>query len=131
CINRYIRKDGTSSSLVNCAMDDDDWKAIELVAKWLNVFRQATVQMSTTKKPMLSATHAVFRGLQAEIKRYIATLPGGVEDDLRDGLVDAHLKLSEYFHKCDKSQYTLWACRMFLFLFLTSNVQRADVCLQS
>jgi hypothetical protein len=110
----YVRKDcavGGSGALRNYIMDDDDWKAIELVASWLKIFRHATVQMSTTKKPMLSTTHAVFRGLQAELKNTIANLPVEIDLSLRGGLVDAHWKLSEYFYKFDQSEYCSWACR--------------------
>ena len=41
-----------------------DWVAIGLVAKWLKSFQSAMTQMSTTKCPMLSWTHAIFQGLQ-------------------------------------------------------------------
>ncbi|KAG2078425.1 hypothetical protein BDR04DRAFT_1086741 [Suillus decipiens] len=48
-------------------LSDADWAGIELVTKWLKAFRSATTQMSTTKCPMLSTTHAIFRGLQESI----------------------------------------------------------------
>ena len=40
-------------------LQDEDWEAIALVASWLKSFRSATTQMSTTKRPMLSWTHAI------------------------------------------------------------------------
>jgi hypothetical protein len=45
-------------------LQDEDWEAIALVAQWLKSFRSATTQMSTTKRPMLSSTQAIFQGLQ-------------------------------------------------------------------
>ncbi|KAJ6526107.1 hypothetical protein B0H19DRAFT_858704, partial [Mycena capillaripes] len=82
-----------------------DWAALKLVTDWLMVFRAATTQMSATKQPMLSSTHAIFLGLQKELKRAIAALPSTADPVLRQGLVDAHLKLSDYFTKFDQSRY--------------------------
>ncbi|KAF7349017.1 Transposase-like protein [Mycena venus] len=72
--------------------------------------------MSATKKPMLSQTHAIFRTLQSAVKSNICNLPvpinptqGAAQKKLRDGLVQAHLKLSEYFSRFDTSPYYLWA----------------------
>ena len=45
-------------------LQDKDWVAIALVAKWLKLFQSAMTQMSTIKCPMLSWTHAIFQGLQ-------------------------------------------------------------------
>ncbi|KAJ7938837.1 hypothetical protein B0H13DRAFT_1851417 [Mycena leptocephala] len=45
-------------------LDVNDWESIVLVTGWLKSFRTATTLMSTTKRPMLSYTHAIFRGLQ-------------------------------------------------------------------
>jgi hypothetical protein len=92
-------------------LEDSEWAALAMVASWLKMFREATVLMSTTKRPMLSSTHAIFRGLQAHIQDIITDLPSDVELELRDGLVASHLKLSEYFAKFDESAYCLWACR--------------------
>ena len=39
----------------------EDWDAISMVTSWLKSFRSTTTQMLTTKVPMLSATHAIFR----------------------------------------------------------------------
>jgi hypothetical protein len=45
-----------------------DWESIKLVTSWLKSFRAATTEMSATKVPILSTTHAIFRGLQDDIK---------------------------------------------------------------
>ena len=45
-------------------LQDEDWVSITLVAKWLKSFQSAMTQISTTKCPMLSWTHAIFQGLQ-------------------------------------------------------------------
>jgi hypothetical protein len=87
-----------------------DWAAIQLVSNWLKTFRLATTEMSTTKKPMLSSTRDTFVTLQSDLKNIIKDLPASVDPELLDGLMNAHLKLSQYFAKCDVSPYGLWAC---------------------
>ncbi|KAJ6522517.1 hypothetical protein DFH09DRAFT_1191379 [Mycena vulgaris] len=49
-------------------MSDGDWDAIKLVLEWLVLPKGAMVKTSTTKKPMLSQTHAIFRTLQSAVK---------------------------------------------------------------
>ena len=49
----------------------EEWQAIELVATWLKSFQAATTQMSMTRTPMLSTTHAVFHSLQDELREII------------------------------------------------------------
>lgn len=105
-ITNYVAKD---RDLRKFELLPEDWKNIELVCEWLKVFRSATTQMSTTSKPMLSSTSAIFRGLQDRVKEAIRMLPADVDTRLRKGLVDAHLKLSEYYHRFDQSCYFTWA----------------------
>ena len=70
------------------------------------------MEMSTTKSPMLSTTHAIFRGLQDEIKGILRSLPNLVSPNLKCGLTDAHCKLSDYYYKYDKSPFYIWAACM-------------------
>lgn len=72
--------------------------------------------MSATKKPMLSTTHAIFRGLQDNLRHILKELPNSVPPELKAGLTDAHRKLSDYYHKFDESPYYTWAAREFLLL---------------
>ena len=62
---------------------------------------------------MLSSTHAVFLVLQD----IIATLPSNsaADNTLKEGLLAAHHKLSDYFHKFDQSRYYLWAAHAYAF----------------
>jgi hypothetical protein len=101
-------------------MSDEDWNAIKLVSEWLGLFKRATAKMSTTKKPMLSQTRTIFRTLQSAVKSSICNLPapinstvthGAAQRKLQNGLVQAHLKLSEYFSRFETSPYYLWAAR--------------------
>ena len=55
--------------------------------------------MSTTRTPILSTTHAVFRGLQDELCEIIRDLPDSVPPSLKQGLTDAYRKLSDYYYK--------------------------------
>jgi hypothetical protein len=68
--------------------------------------------MSTTKVPMLSTTHAIFRGLQEDIKEILRNLPTSVSPGIKQGLIDAHTKLSDYYHKYDESPFYTWAACM-------------------
>ncbi|CAK5270384.1 unnamed protein product [Mycena citricolor] len=90
-------------------LTDDDWAAIKLVCEWLELFREATTEMSTTKSPMISTVHSVFRGLQFDIKSHIADLPDDTISEIKQALVNSHMKLSEYFSKFDVSPYYMWA----------------------
>ena len=92
-------------------LTDSDWDAIILVAGWLKSFRTATTLMSTTKRPMLSFTHAIFRGLQEDLRASLKQLPFSTPSVLRNGLLEAHLKLSDYYYKMDQSPYYTWAAR--------------------
>jgi hypothetical protein len=96
-------------------LSDDEWNAITLVMNWLKSFRSATTQMSATKIPMLSTTHAIFRGLQSDLQDILCSLPDTAAPELIKGLTDAHLKLSDYYFKFDESPYYLWSARKFFF----------------
>ncbi|KAJ6543524.1 hypothetical protein DFH09DRAFT_928427, partial [Mycena vulgaris] len=84
---------------------DNDWDAIILVTGWLKLFRTATALMSTTKRPMLSYTHTIFGGLQEDLRTSVMQLPISSRSVLRNGLIEAHRKLSDYYHKLDQSPY--------------------------
>ncbi|KAG6875145.1 hypothetical protein C0992_004996, partial [Termitomyces sp. T32_za158] len=58
---------------------------------------------------MLSTTHAIFRGLQEEIKLILSSLPSSAPPQLKAGLINAHMKLSEYYYKYDESPFYTWA----------------------
>ncbi|KAJ6533326.1 hypothetical protein DFH09DRAFT_932793, partial [Mycena vulgaris] len=94
-----------------------EWEALHMVSQWLKVFRSATTQMSATKQPMLSSTHAIFRGLQQHLKTTLTELPASADPALRAGLVEAHRKLSDYFTKFDASRYCTWAACSSINLF--------------
>lgn len=100
-------------SLRALELSEDEWKAITQVQDWLGLFRTATTQMSTTKQPMLSSALAIFRGLQDHLRDILRDLPDGSPAQLRQGLVDAHEKLSEYFYHIDESPFYTWASCMF------------------
>jgi hypothetical protein len=67
--------------------------------------------MSATKQATLSSTHAIFRGLQEQLREDIATLPRTAPARLRTALANAHRKLSDYYYKFDQSPYYMWASR--------------------
>lgn len=90
-------------------MHADDWDAIALVAQWLKSFRSATTQMSTTKRPMLSSAHAIYRGLQESLCESLRKLPNNTPSKLKLGLTKAHRKLSDYYNKIDDSPYYIWS----------------------
>lgn len=107
---------GKHRDLRHLDLTDIDWDAISLVAGWLKDFRTATTLMSTTKCPVLSYTRTIFRGLQEDLRLAIHDLPLSTPSALRSGLIEAHRKLSDYYHKSDESPYYTWAARTCLSL---------------
>jgi hypothetical protein len=66
--------------------------------------------MSTTKgMSRLSTTHAIFRGLQKHLTDIIRFLPASVSPNIKQGLLDAHRKLSDYYYKYDQSPFYTWS----------------------
>jgi hypothetical protein len=118
-VGRALDYRGTIDSFVSRNKDlhalelsNADWESIKLVASWLKSFRSATTEMSTTKLPMLSTTHAIFRGLQDDIKGILRNLPNSVSPRIKLGLTDAYRKLSDYYYQYDASPFYTWAACM-------------------
>ncbi len=109
-VDRYV---ASNSDLSKYKLTTHDWDAITMVTDWLKQFRHATTEMSTTKKPMLSTTHATFRGLQRHLKQVLAGLPGQTPPEIKKGLTDAHRKLSDYYYKFDASPFYIWSARTY------------------
>jgi hypothetical protein len=101
-------------------LSENEWEDIILVTGWLKSFRSATTQMSTTKCSMLSNTHAIFQGLQDQLKAILSDLPSWTSPQLILGLTDAHTKLSDYYYKFDESPLYTWAAHMFSIHHITS-----------
>jgi hypothetical protein len=96
-------------------LSEADWTLIDLVFSWLKFFCSATTQMSATKVPMLSTTHTIFQGLQGDIKGILCSLSTMGSPHIKHGLIDVHMKLSDYYHKYDKSPFYTWAaCMLFI-----------------
>ena len=96
----------------------DEWVTITQVADWLGAFRSATTQMSTSKQPMLSTTHAIFRGLQEHVQQIYHDLLMSTSARIKAGLLEAHRKLSDYYYKYDQSPFYTWAAHMFSALLI-------------
>jgi hypothetical protein len=105
-IDDFVAK---TRDLRHLELSADDWDVKTLVARWLKTFRSATTQMSSTKRPMLSSTHAIFHGLQESIRGFIKDLPHDTPPHLHVALLNAHRKLSDYYYKFDESPYYVWA----------------------
>jgi hypothetical protein len=84
------------------------------VASWLKSFQSTTTEMSATSVLMLSTTHAIFRGLQDDIKNILCDLPNSVSPKIKLSLTDAHHKLSDYYYQFDASPFYTWAARMWI-----------------
>jgi hypothetical protein len=102
-----------NKDLWNLDLSDTEWLSITLVTCWLKEFRDATAEMSSTHLPMLSHTHGIFRGLQTHLRTALAELPSDTDPKVKDGIIQAHLKLSEYYERFDRSPFYLWAARKF------------------
>jgi hypothetical protein len=105
-IDRYVAQD---RDLWSAELLPTEWDAIRLVMKWLKTFHSATTQMSATKHSTLSFTHAIFRGLQDSVKASLHSLPHGSSPELREAVLKAHCKLSDYYFKFDQSPFYVWA----------------------
>lgn len=102
------------SDLAQYELTTLDWQAVEIVARWLHLFREATTQMSATHSPTLSVCHSILRSLQDNVKDQLKRLPDTAPTELRTGLLEAHQKLSEYHLKIvEESPFYLWACSEF------------------
>ncbi len=97
-------------------LSNTNWESIKLVVSWLKSFRLATTEMSTTKSPMLSMTHAIFQGLQDDIKGILHSLPNSVSPRIKLGLTDVHRKLSNYYYQYNASPFYTWAACMWDFI---------------
>lgn len=118
-IDNFVAKMKNWDVRDSLALSETDWDSIILVAGWLKSFRTATTLMSTTKRPMLSYTHTIFLGLQDDLRKTIRQLPTSTPSVLRNGLLDAHRKLSDYYYKFDQSPYYTWAACTLIFSFLS------------
>ncbi|KAK0244816.1 hypothetical protein EDD85DRAFT_760491, partial [Armillaria nabsnona] len=88
----------------------NDWDAIAMVIDWLKHFCAVAVEMSVTKKPILSTVHAVFRGLQHYLKGILTGLPDHTLPEIKKGLLKAYQKLSNSYYKFNESSpYYTWA----------------------
>ena len=105
-INSYVTRNKEVHAF---ELSNADWESIKMVTSWLKSFRVATTEMSATKTPMLSTTHAIFRGLQDDIKNILRSLPNTVSPNIILGLTDAHRKLSDYYYEFDASPFYTWA----------------------
>jgi hypothetical protein len=102
----YVR---VNDNLRHLTLAAEDWAAIEIVAEWLQLFRTATTLMLSSKDTTILWVHICFTCLQDHIRRKLAGLGSGVPQQLKHGLVEAHMKLGEYMKLLDSSPYYLWA----------------------
>ena len=117
-----------NEDLSNLVLTEAEWELITQVAGWLKAFQSATTQMSTTKQPMLSTAHAIFRGLQDEVHHTLHSLPDSTSPMIKAGLLAAHQKLSMYYHRFDLSPFYIWAaCESLLPFHLGLNI---NLCLK-
>jgi hypothetical protein len=107
---------GHHCNLQALELDADDWEAISQVAEWLKAFCSVTTQMSKMKEPMLSTVYAIFCDLQEHVASLLHKLPDTAPSELRDRLVEAHTKLSDYYFHSDESPYYTWAACEYKFL---------------
>ncbi|KAH9915973.1 uncharacterized protein BXZ73DRAFT_22372, partial [Epithele typhae] len=84
-----------------------EWTAIRLVEEWLRLFRAATTIMSSTNAITLSSVQGVFRDLQDHVLLAFKSLPDTAPPSLKQGLLNAHRKLSDYFNQTDSSPFYL------------------------
>ena len=67
---------------------------------------------------MLSTAHAIFHGLQDDVRDTFRCLPDSTSLMIKDGLLAAHQKLSEYYYRFDLSPFYIWAGRKLYTFFI-------------
>ena len=65
---------------------------------------------------MLLTMHAIFQGLQDDIKGILHSLPDAVSPKIKVGLTNAHCKLSDYYYQYDASPFYTWVACMWGFI---------------
>ncbi|KAJ6583753.1 hypothetical protein B0H10DRAFT_1688795, partial [Mycena sp. CBHHK59/15] len=93
-------------------LSTDEWSVLNELSKFRLRNGAACLRLldpDATKRPVLSFTHTVFRGLQEDLRKSIHELPLSTPSALRNGLIEAHRKLSDYYHKSDDSPFYTWA----------------------
>jgi hypothetical protein len=92
-------------------MDTEEWKALEMIVKWLTPFREATKVMSATSVPTISKVYVYFVTLQDCLRSMLRRDPDTPEY-LKTGLRDAHKKLGVYLSHLHETPFYLRATRM-------------------
>ncbi|KAG2084031.1 uncharacterized protein F5147DRAFT_589650, partial [Suillus discolor] len=109
-IDDFVAK---TRDLCRYELTPEDWSVIQLVSHWLKAFCSATTQRSTTKCSMLSSTQAIFRGLQESLQDSLCELPDNMPPRLKESLIKAHWKLSDYYTKFDELPLYIWlSCKL-------------------
>ncbi|PPQ82480.1 hypothetical protein CVT26_012859, partial [Gymnopilus dilepis] len=105
---------------------------LKLLHKLLDDSQLPTTQMSATHTPMFSTTHAIFRGLQEELRDILRALPPSTSPRLIQALTDAHGKLGEYYHNLiTESPYYLWSSHPHISYLVLEDEFRDDASLSS
>lgn len=108
-----------------------EWDAIARIAEWLDSFREATTLMSMTKGLTLSSVLSIFRDLQDDIREAYCELPISAPPVLKQGLLNAHRKLSDYHYLTDATPYYIWASRKPPFYLFVHKYQETECIHQS
>jgi hypothetical protein len=90
-------------------LTDLEWRAIETVTSWLELYRIATSYMSSTKQTTLSSVYSILTALQDDLRVQLHRYDDSLPVQLSLGLQNALSKLSMYFSKTDVSPYYLWS----------------------
>ncbi|CAA7270448.1 unnamed protein product [Cyclocybe aegerita] len=87
-LNNFVAK---TCQLRPYELTDQDWTSVKMVMDWLHIFKDATQQMLD------------------KLKTILHSLPANVPTNVKNGLVRAHQKLSDYYFKFDQSPHVCWA----------------------
>jgi hypothetical protein len=99
-------------TLNSCRLTSDDWAAIRVVCSWLRPFRDATLKMSKTERPMLSHPQLTLKSLSNHIQDVKSKLPNKGSRAIREALTCSGQKLGSYLAKTYQSRDYAWAaCR--------------------
>ncbi|CAA7257320.1 unnamed protein product [Cyclocybe aegerita] len=98
-LNNFVAK---TRQLRLYELTDQDWTSVKMVMDWLHIFKDATQQMSD------------------KLKTILCSLPANVPTNVKNGLVRAHQKLSDYYFKFDQLPHVCWAALLDLRISYTA-----------
>ncbi|GES82755.1 zinc finger BED domain-containing protein RICESLEEPER 2-like [Rhizophagus clarus] len=94
----------SDKDLKDCVITDDNWNQLELIKGFLELFKETTVMMSSSKYSTLSATIPLYNELITHTEEYLESEEPAISNDFLKKVVgDCNRKLLEYYNKINNA----------------------------